>query len=148
MRDHPVILRRLRLSCGRGMVTFLVRAVALLLISFAAAFGFRNLANYAAGLEEMRRVLKPGGTIAILEFSRVRSPVFGPLFRFYFRKMLPRIGGWISGNPDAYRYLAESVVKFPDQDALAARMRKAGFVSGRYRNFSGGVAALHTGEKL
>jgi len=114
----------------------------------AAAFGFRNLANYAAGLEEMRRVLKPGGTIAILEFSRVRSPVFGPLFRFYFRKMLPRIGGWISGNPDAYRYLAESVVKFPDQDALAARMRKAGFVSVRYRNFSGGVAALHTGEKL
>lgn len=113
----------------------------------AVAFGFRNLANYQAGLEEMRRVLKPGGTIAILEFSRVRSPLLAPLFRFYFRNILPRLGGWISGNPDAYRYLPESVAKFPDQEALAAAMREAGFATVRYRNFSGGVAALHVGER-
>ena len=114
----------------------------------AAAFGFRNLANYAAGLEEMRRVLKRGGTIAILEFSRVRSHLVAPLFRYYFRNILPRLGGWISGNPDAYRYLPESVARFPDQDSLAAAMREAGFAKVRYRNFSGGVAALHLGEKV
>jgi demethylmenaquinone methyltransferase / 2-methoxy-6-polyprenyl-1,4-benzoquinol methylase len=113
----------------------------------AVAFGFRNLANYAAGLEEMRRVLKPGGVIAILEFSRVRSPSLALFFRFYFQNILPRLGGWISGNPDAYRYLPESVAKFPDQDALAAAIEKAGFVNVRYRNFSGGVAAFHWAEK-
>ena len=95
----------------------------------------------------MRRALKPSGTVAILEFSRVGWPIIGPLFRFYFRHVLPRLGGWISGNADAYRYLPESVAKFPDQESLAQAMREAGFVNVRYRNFSGGVAALHLGEK-
>ena len=112
-----------------------------------SAFGFRNLANYRQGIEEMRRVLKKGGRLAILEFSRVRWPVFGPLFRFYFRRILPRIGAWISGIEGPYSYLPDSVAKFPNQDALAEMLGSAGFHKVSYRNFTGGVAALHVGEK-
>jgi demethylmenaquinone methyltransferase/2-methoxy-6-polyprenyl-1,4-benzoquinol methylase len=111
------------------------------------AFGFRNLANYDRGLEEMLRVLKVGGSLAILEFSRVRWPVFGPIFRFYFRRVLPRLGTWVSGVAGPYRYLSDSVVMFPEQEALAEKMRAAGFRNVRYANFAGGVAALHLGEK-
>ncbi len=113
----------------------------------ASAFGFRNLANYALGLGEMRRVLKPGGLIAILEFSQVHWPVFGPLFRAYFGQVLPRVGTWISGVGGAYQYLHDSVSCFPDQEALAASLREAGFADVRYRNFVGGVAALHLAQK-
>jgi demethylmenaquinone methyltransferase/2-methoxy-6-polyprenyl-1,4-benzoquinol methylase len=113
----------------------------------SVAFGFRNLANYQEGLGEMRRVLKRGGTLAILEFSSVRWPVFGPLFRFYFHHILPRLGTWISGVSGPYQYLPDSVSRFPDQESLAAAMREAGFGNVRYRNFTGGVAALHLGEK-
>ncbi len=111
------------------------------------AFGFRNLANYAAGLHEMRRVLKPGGVAAILEFSHVRGPVSGPLFQLYFHHILPRLGTWISGVRGPYDYLPKSVSLFPDQETLAVEMRGAGFGNVRYRNFSGGVAALHLGQK-
>jgi len=112
-----------------------------------SAFGFRNLANYARGLEEMRRVLKPGGSVAILEFSQVRWPVFGPLFRLYFRRILPWLGTLISGVEGPYQYLPDSVARFPDQEALAEAMRRAGFAKVWYRNFFGGVAALHMGHK-
>jgi demethylmenaquinone methyltransferase/2-methoxy-6-polyprenyl-1,4-benzoquinol methylase len=111
------------------------------------AFGFRNLASYVTGLREIRRVLKPQGTLAILEFSEVRGPVFGPFFRFYFRHMLPRIGTWISSVPGPYQYLHDSVSKFPNQQALAQLLSAQGFQNIRYVNFTGGVAALHLGEK-
>lgn len=113
----------------------------------ASAFGFRNLANYESGLCEMRRVLKPGGTLAILEFSRVRWPLFGPLFRLYFAHVLPLIGTWVSGVAGPYQYLHNSASRFPDQETLAATMRRSGFVNVRYLNFMGGVAALHLAEK-
>jgi demethylmenaquinone methyltransferase/2-methoxy-6-polyprenyl-1,4-benzoquinol methylase len=113
----------------------------------SVAFGFRNLADYTRGLEEMRRVLKPGGFVAILEFSRVRWPIFRPLFRFYFHRILPRLGTWISGVPGPYQYLPDSVLRFPDQESLAAALREAEFRNVRYRNFSGGIAALHLGQK-
>lgn len=113
----------------------------------STAFGFRNLANYVRGLQEMRRVLKPGGTLAILEFSRVNVPVIGSLFRLYFRKILPRIGTLISGVAGPYQYLPDSVSRFPDQETLAHMMREAGFTNVRFRNFSLGAAALHLGQK-
>ncbi|MGH9326936.1 MAG: ubiquinone/menaquinone biosynthesis methyltransferase [Terriglobia bacterium] len=111
------------------------------------AFGFRNLANYASGLSEMRRVLKPGGTLAILEFSRVQWPLLGPLFRLYFAHVLPWAGARISGVAGAYQYLHESASRFPDQQAFAETIRNAGFNQVCYRNFFGGVAALHVGVK-
>ncbi|MHB8654215.1 MAG: bifunctional demethylmenaquinone methyltransferase/2-methoxy-6-polyprenyl-1,4-benzoquinol methylase UbiE [Terriglobia bacterium] len=111
------------------------------------AFGFRNLANYAHGLGEMHRVLKPGGTLAILEFSRISLPVIGPLFRFYFRRILPRVGTLISGVSGPYQYLPDSVSRFPDQLALAGMMREAGFTNVYFRNFFLGSAALHLGQK-
>jgi len=112
-----------------------------------SAFGFRNLANYTRGIEEMRRVLKSGGRLAILEFSHVRWPVLGALFRFYFHHVLPRLGAWISGVEGPYKYLPESVAQFPDQEALAQKLRVAGFHQVSYVNFSGGIAALHVAEK-
>ena len=111
------------------------------------AFGFRNLASYARGLEEIRRVLKPRGLLAILEFSEVRGMLFGPLFRFYFRNLLPRIGTWVSGVPGPYQYLHDSVAKFPNQQALADLLNAQGFRNVRYVNFTGGIAALHLAEK-
>ena len=113
----------------------------------SVAFGFRNLANYRAGLREMLRVLRPGGVVAILEFSCVRGLVFGPVFRFYFHRVLPRLGTWISGVEGPYQYLPESVSMFPDQESLAAALVEAGFSKVSYRNFFGGVAALHLGVK-
>jgi demethylmenaquinone methyltransferase/2-methoxy-6-polyprenyl-1,4-benzoquinol methylase len=111
------------------------------------AFGFRNLASYVGGLREIRRALKPQGILAILEFSEVRGPVFGPFFRVYFRHVLPRIGAWISGVPGPYQYLHDSVSMFPNQQALAELLNAEGFQNVRYANFTGGVAALHVAEK-
>jgi demethylmenaquinone methyltransferase / 2-methoxy-6-polyprenyl-1,4-benzoquinol methylase len=109
------------------------------------AFGFRNLANYRAGLAEMRRVLRPGGTAAILEFSQPPHAVFGALYRFYSRRILPWIGGFISGDCSAYTYLPESVKKFPGAIELASEMRRAGFPKTEYEYLTGGIVALHLG---
>ena len=112
------------------------------------AFGFRNLANYEAGLVEMRRVLAPGGMAAILEFSQPPNAVFGALYNFYARRILPWIGGLISGSRDAYTYLPESVRKFPSAPELAAMMRRAGFAEVSFEYLTGGIVALHIGRVL
>jgi demethylmenaquinone methyltransferase/2-methoxy-6-polyprenyl-1,4-benzoquinol methylase len=109
------------------------------------AFGFRNLANYEAGLREMRRVLRPGGMAAILEFSQPPNALFGALYNLYSRRILPAIGGAISGSRDAYTYLPESVRKFPAPAELAEMMRAAGFASVQFERLTGGIVALHTG---
>jgi demethylmenaquinone methyltransferase / 2-methoxy-6-polyprenyl-1,4-benzoquinol methylase len=109
------------------------------------AFGFRNLANYQAGLLEMRRVLRPGGVAVILEFSQPPNRAFAALYNFYSRRILPLIGGMISGSRDAYTYLPESVRKFPSAPQLAAEMRNAGFHPVEFEYFTGGIVALHLG---
>jgi demethylmenaquinone methyltransferase / 2-methoxy-6-polyprenyl-1,4-benzoquinol methylase len=151
---HPMLQRAREKSARLTASTIFLEADTLRLPlreasldALTIAFGFRNLSNYRSGVQEMRRVLKPGGTVAILEFSHVTWPVFGPLFRAYFRSVLPRLGAWISGVQGPYQYLPDSVLSFPNQEALAELLREEGFRGVRYRNFTGGVAALHLGEK-
>jgi demethylmenaquinone methyltransferase / 2-methoxy-6-polyprenyl-1,4-benzoquinol methylase len=111
------------------------------------AFGFRNLANYDAGLEEMRRVLRPGGLAAILEFSQPRNKLFAAVYRIYSGRILPWIGGALSGSKDAYQYLPESVRNFPSAEELADQMRQAGFRKVSFERLTGGSVALHRGWK-
>jgi demethylmenaquinone methyltransferase/2-methoxy-6-polyprenyl-1,4-benzoquinol methylase len=107
------------------------------------AFGYRNLTNYRAGLSEMRRVLRPGGALAILEFTQPPNAAFATVYNWYSRRVLPVIGGAISGAPDAYRYLPESVRKFPDAPGLARMLRDAGFAPVEWEYLTLGIAALH-----
>lgn len=111
------------------------------------AFGFRNLANYRQGLHELLRILRPGGALAILEFSTPPNPVLSRLYDFYSRAILPTVGGWISGSREAYSYLPESVRKFPDARELADQMRAAGFSNVRFHRMTAGIVALHLGQR-
>lgn len=111
------------------------------------AFGLRNLSNFSDGLAELRRVLKTGGRIVVLEFSSPVIPGFRQLFNLYFTRVLPRIGGAVSGSRGAYEYLPDSVSKFPDQKRLVSMMMETGFDSVEYTNLTGGIAAIHTGVK-
>ena len=111
------------------------------------AFGLRNLSSVEQGLGELRRVLKPNGWAAILEFSKPVVPGFRSLAAAYCTRLLPRIGGLISGSRSAYEYLPDSVSRFPDQETLSAMMTAAGFADVGFENLTGGVAALHTGRR-
>ena len=110
------------------------------------AFGFRNLANYGQGLQELLRVLKPGGVAAILEFSQPPNRVFGALYGFFSTRVLPWIGGAISGSREAYSYLPESIAKFPSAEELAGQMEAAGFERVEWDRLTGGAVALHIGR--
>jgi demethylmenaquinone methyltransferase / 2-methoxy-6-polyprenyl-1,4-benzoquinol methylase len=109
-----------------------------------AAFGFRNLANYEAGLREIQRVLKHGGTVAILEFTEPPEGLWGNFYRWYFCKVLPKIGGLISGQKSAYSYLPKSVARFFCPSELAALLTTVGYQSVDYRVWTLGTVALHT----
>lgn len=110
------------------------------------AFGFRNFADYNRALRELYRVIAPGGRLVILEFPPPPQSGLGVVYRFYFTRVLPLIGGLISRNAAAYRYLPLSVERFPDPDVLGTMMGSAGFHT-HYQLYTGGIVALHLGDK-
>lgn len=111
------------------------------------AFGFRNLANYEDGLREAFRILKPGGTLGILEFTEPAPGILGDAYRFYTQKVLPKIGGLISGDQEAYAYLPKSVVRFFRPEELRAVMISVGYRPVRYQLMTLGSVALHIAVK-
>ena len=112
------------------------------------AYGLRNFADYEAGLAEFYRVLKPGGRLVVLEFPPPPEGVFGQLFRFYFLRVVPILGGLLSGRRSAYTYLPDSVLKFPKPPELARMLEGAGFEDVHYTLQTLGVSALHVGDKV
>jgi demethylmenaquinone methyltransferase/2-methoxy-6-polyprenyl-1,4-benzoquinol methylase len=109
------------------------------------AFGIRNVQDLNSALIEVKRVLEPGGRFIILEFSTPRSPLINTAYQLYFRQILPRIGGAVSGHRTAYSYLPRSVANFPVEEELARRMTAAGFSDVSWRSLSLGIAAIHSG---
>lgn len=151
---EPMLTRAREKAQRSGSTTLFAAADALHLpfgdASFdlvTTAFGFRNLANYEDGLREIARVLKPGGEVGILEFTEPSTGPMAGVFRFYFQRILPRIGGAISGNSEAYAYLPGSVAKFPSPPDLAALMEKVGFADVRIASWNFGSVILHSARR-
>ncbi len=111
------------------------------------AFGLRNMTHKDQAIAEMRRVLKPGGRLLVLEFSKVWKPL-APAYDFYSFKLLPMMGEKVANDADSYRYLAESIRMHPDQESLKDMMEKAGLARVEYFNMTAGVVALHRGYKI
>jgi len=152
--SHPMLVEARRKMAARNFCGAVLEADALMLPLRPAsldlvtiAFGFRNLANYGAGFQELLRVLKRGGLAAVLEFSQPTHRAIAAPYRFFSRFVLPRVGGLISGVPEAYSYLPESIQKFPGAGDLAQQMREAGFSSVDFERLMGGLVALHLGRK-
>jgi demethylmenaquinone methyltransferase/2-methoxy-6-polyprenyl-1,4-benzoquinol methylase len=112
------------------------------------AFGLRNVSRRAAALAEMRRILVPGGHLLCLEFSRVVLPALSRLYDIYSFHVVPRLGRWVAGDAESYRYLVESIREFPDQETLAGELRDAGFGNVTFVNLSGGIVALHSAWRV
>ena len=151
---HPMLVEARRKTVSRGARCALFEADALQLPVasgsldlITVAFGLRNFANYQDGLREMCRVLKPGGAAAILEFSQPPNRAFAAVYGVYSRRVLPAIGGIVSGSRAAYQYLPESVRKFPGAEALSDRMHEVGFKDVSYQRMPGGIVALHVGVR-
>lgn len=151
---HPMLIEAKRKVAERRLHTPLFEADGLALPLgdntldlITVAFGFRNFANYERGMKEMLRVLKPGGVAAVLEFSQPTNKAFAALYGFFSTRVLPTIGGMVSGSSDAYSYLPESIGKFPGADELAEQMRTAGYSHVEFERMTGGAVALHLAKK-
>jgi demethylmenaquinone methyltransferase/2-methoxy-6-polyprenyl-1,4-benzoquinol methylase len=112
------------------------------------AFGLRNVTDKARALVSMRRVLKHGGQLLVLEFSKPIAPALQSIYDAYSFRVLPLLGRVVAGDPDSYRYLAESIRRHPDQETLLGMLREAGLENCRYHNLMGGIVAVHRGYKL
>lgn len=152
---HPMVVRAREKSAGESRAPFAYFEADALRLPFAdasfdlvtSAFGFRNLANYEAGLREIYRVLKPDGTLAILEFTEPRDGLFGTIYRWYLHNVLPLLGRAISGDASAYSYLPASVTRFFLPEELTALMRAVGYQQTKFEVWTGGTVALHTGQR-
>jgi demethylmenaquinone methyltransferase/2-methoxy-6-polyprenyl-1,4-benzoquinol methylase len=112
------------------------------------AFGIRNVTHIESVLAEMRRVLKPGGRFLCLEFSRVEAPGLDALYERYSFSVLPQLGEWVAKDGEAYRYLAESIRRFPPQAAFAKMIARSGLSRVKVRNLAGGIAAMHSAWRI
>ncbi len=149
--SHQMLLRGAAKFTARGAVAIEADALRLPLSDnsvdlVTTAFGFRNLANYHAGLEEFHRVLRPGGEIGILDFSEPGGSL-GKLYRFYFRRVLPAIGSRLSGVTGPYAYLPSSVSSFPPPSQMMGLMQNVGFASVGWTPYTFGVAGLYRAQK-
>ena len=148
--SHEMIERGRHKLAGRPVVFIEADALAMPLADASqdlvvSAFGFRNLADYTAGLREIRRVLKPGGAIGILDFSEPPG-LLGSAYRLYFRHVLPRVGGLLSGSGASYAYLPASVERFPAPEVFCGMMHDAGFMQAAWQPYLFGVAGLWSGR--
>jgi demethylmenaquinone methyltransferase / 2-methoxy-6-polyprenyl-1,4-benzoquinol methylase len=151
---HPMLVSAQHKAARRGWVAPLFEADALQLPlsdasldAISIAFGFRNLANYLQGLYEFHRVLKPGGILAILEFSHPRGRIIRTTYGLYSKVLIPLVGSLISGSREAYVYLPDSISKFPQPEDLRNMMEQSGFKNSSFELLTGGIAALHFGSK-
>jgi len=148
---HQMLLRGAAKFTPQGAIALEADALHLPLAAgsldlLITAFGFRNLANYRAGLEEFYRTLKPGGELGILDFSEPGG-LMGKMYAFYFRRVLPAVGGLLSGVSGPYRYLPNSVKQFPAPTQLLATMRSVGFEEVSWTPYNFGIAGLYRGVK-
>ncbi len=151
---HPMLLSAHRKAQQNGVPARLIEADALdlpmtdnTLDAISISFGFRNLANYDSGLRELHRVLKPGGLLAILEFSHPPGALVKAAYGLYSRVLMPVVGTAISGSREAYAYLPDSIRKFPKAGELLNMIKAAGFDEASFELLTGGIAALHLGWK-